>query len=120
MATQFKNFKINKQKALTAGTLVMHEAISEESPVETGTLRRRWIWRIEEFRGIVGTDVPYAAIQNFGGIIRARNAEYLTFKIKGKWVKVKAVQIPAQRYIEKALTKRKDDIMKAVMDNLYD
>lgn len=119
MATRFKNFEINKSKAIAAGTLAMHAAIVEGSPFDTGTLRRSWTWRVEGDVGVVGTNVPYAAIQNFGGIIKARNAEYLTFKIKDRWVRVRMVQIPATNYIGNSIQTHRNNIVQEVVKQLY-
>ena len=53
--------------------------------------------------GSWGTNLVYAAIQEFGGIIRATKAAYLHFRTKsGNWVKVKQVKIPAQPYLRPA------------------
>lgn len=120
MATKFNKFNINTKRALTAGTLALHEAIAEGSPFQTGTLRRSWTWRIENDVGIVGTNVPYAAIQNYGGIIKTRNKEYLTFQIRGKWVRVQMVQIPAQNYIENSINAARENIANALSRNLFE
>ena len=42
---------------------------------------------------------PYAAIHQFGGTIKAKNAKNLKFKVKGKWVSKKEVTIPARPYM---------------------
>ena len=94
-------------------------AIVEGSPFDTGTLRRSWTWRVEGDVGVVGTNVPYAAIQNFGGIIKARNAEYLTFKIKDRWVRVRMVQIPATNYIGNSIQTHRNNIVQEVVKQLY-
>lgn len=46
-----------------------------------------------------GSTVPYASIQNFGGIIRAKNAPYLVFQVNGRWYKKKQVTIPARPFL---------------------
>lgn len=40
-----------------------------------------------------------AAIHQFGGTIRAKTKEFLSFRLNGRWVKTKAVKIPARPYI---------------------
>ncbi|MDR2582068.1 MAG: phage virion morphogenesis protein [Fibromonadaceae bacterium] len=47
----------------------------------------------------IATNKPYAAIHQFGGTIKAKNAEYLKFKVKGKWVSKKEVIIPKREYM---------------------
>lgn len=47
-----------------------------------------------------GANVPYAAIHQFGGVIRAKNKSYLFFKLAdGSGRRVKEVTIPARPYI---------------------
>jgi phage gpG-like protein len=91
--------------------------------VRTGQLRRSIH---TEFSGngmnaVIGTNLVYAAIHEFGGEIHAKNGPYLWFKIqtasrimskagnrlknaKGifSWVRVKSVTIPARPYMEPA------------------
>jgi len=53
--------------------------------------------------GRVGSPVVYAAIHEYGGIIRPKNAKYLVFKIEGKWIRTKKVTMPARRWLSKSL-----------------
>ena len=53
--------------------------------------------------GSVESNVIYAEIHEIGGIIRARNAKYLHFKVDNRWVKVKQVKIPARPYLRPAI-----------------
>ena len=47
----------------------------------------------------VKTNVKYAPLMQFGGIIRAKNGKYLTFKTPTSgWVKVKSVYIPPRPF----------------------
>lgn len=57
----------------------------------------------------VGTNVEYAAIHEFGGIIKARNAEALVFQtLDGQWHRTKSVHIPARPYMRPALDEPAD------------
>ncbi|MCB1833934.1 MAG: phage virion morphogenesis protein [Geminicoccaceae bacterium] len=47
----------------------------------------------------VGTNVVYAAIHQFGGVIRATAAPWLRFRVGGRWVKKKQVTIPARPFL---------------------
>lgn len=50
--------------------------------------------------------VVYAAIHEYGGIIRARRAPYLVFRTyDGRWHRVKKVRMPARPYARPALKK---------------
>jgi phage gpG-like protein len=47
----------------------------------------------------VGTNVVYARIHNQGGVIRARNHPYLTFRVGEQWVRKKQVRIPQRQFL---------------------
>lgn len=47
----------------------------------------------------VGTDLEYAAIQEYGGEIVPKRARVLRFKVDGEWVQARRVRIPAQPYV---------------------
>lgn len=49
--------------------------------------------------GKIGTNVVYAPIHEFGGVIRAKNSPYLRFKIGDRWVSKKQVTIPARPFL---------------------
>jgi HK97 gp10 family phage protein len=63
-------------------------------------------------------NVVYAAIQEFGGIINAREGGYLRFQIDGQWITVRSVTIPARPYLRPALDENKDEIREAIMTTL--
>lgn len=46
-----------------------------------------------------GTNRKYAAIHQFGGVIKPKNGKYLTFPIGDSWVKVKSVTIEKREYL---------------------
>jgi phage gpG-like protein len=54
--------------------------------------------------------VVYAAIHEFGGIIRPKNAKYLVFQIGGKWISTKKVTMPAREWLSKSLEDVKPQI----------
>lgn len=69
-------------------------------------------------KGVVGTNVVYARIHEYGGIIAARNAAYLRFQVGGRWVQKKSVIMPERSYLRSSLTEKApkilQDIRKAV------
>jgi phage gpG-like protein len=74
--------------------------------VRTGTLRRSiqsGVDKVPVLLGWVGTNVAYAGVQEFGGIVRAKHSKYLTFQVKKQWIKVKEVAIPARPYLRPAV-----------------
>jgi len=68
---------------------------------------------------LCGTNVIYAAIHQFGGIIRPKHSEYLCFPIirrmkRGKtknWVKVKEVKMPKRPFLYFKDAERKNIIL---------
>lgn len=47
----------------------------------------------------VGAMLPYAAIHQFGGVIRPKGAKALVFRLGGRLVRAKKVTIPARPYL---------------------
>ena len=62
----------------------------------------------------VGTNVIYAAIHEFGGTIKAKNAKALQFEIDGEFVTVKSVYIPPRPYMRPAV----DNNLAAIKDTI--
>ena len=60
--------------------------------------------------GRVGSPLVYAAIHEFGGIIRPKNAKYLVFQIEGKWIRTKKVTMPKREWLSKSLRDVKSQI----------
>ena len=61
--------------------------------------------------GIVGTDVKYAAIHEFGGTIRAKKeGNFLMFTVGGDVVRVREVEIPARPFMSRAFEERSDRV----------
>jgi len=52
--------------------------------------------------GRVGSPVVYAAIHEFGGIIRPKKAKYLVFQINGQWVRTTHVNMPKREWLLKS------------------
>lgn len=63
---------------------------------------------------IVGTNVIYAPIHEFGGEIRPKSKPYLTFKIGGQWVRVKSVKIKPKPYMTPAFERLIDGDAKKI------
>lgn len=85
-------------------------------PKKTGDLARSIIPRMEpgspakRVTGIIGTNKVYAGIQEFGGTINAKNSKYLTFKVNGRWVRVRQVTIRPKRYFTRAIKENEKKI----------
>lgn len=50
-----------------------------------------------------GSNVKYARIHEFGGVIKAKNAPWLHFPVGGGWARVKQVEIPARPYVKPSI-----------------
>ena len=76
----------------------------EKIGVVSGDLRRSVNYKVNDNRVVIGSNLPYAAIQEFGGIIVPKNAPRLRFKLlDGGWRSSMRVVIPARPYLATAL-----------------
>jgi HK97 gp10 family phage protein len=64
--------------------------------------------------GVFG--VVYAKIHEFGGVIKARAAKLLVFRIGGKLIRTKSVHIPARPYLRPAVDENMPAINEAIGD----
>ena len=92
------------QSALVAGAAPVMNAAKRNAPALTGTLRRSIHILAQSPREVaVGTDLVYAAAQEFGATIVPVNATYLRFEVGGQVVFTKGpVHIPAHPYMRPA------------------
>jgi HK97 gp10 family phage protein len=66
----------------------------------------------------VGTNVIYAVIHEFGGIIRAKNAPYLHFVIDGRHIFTKVVHMPARPYMRPAVDENREAIFETIANQI--
>lgn len=66
---------------------------------DTARLRRSITSKAFTDRAEIGTNVKYAAIHQFGGVIKAKSSKYLKFRIGGQWAQKKQVTIPARPFL---------------------
>lgn len=110
--------------AVQAGGLIVQNDAKKRAPYLTGTLRRSiHMETIEKTRDkvvvSVGTNVIYAAIQEFGGIIKAKKAPFLVFRSKsGRLVRTKSVYIPPRPYLRPAKEENMTKILHEIRDVL--
>ncbi len=94
-----------KTALFRCGTQLMSDA-KTMAPHDTGDLFRSITMAQPNDKTVtVGSNKVYAQIQDQGGTIEAKNADYLTFKVNGQWVRVKKVTIPAHPYLTPAFQK---------------
>jgi len=66
---------------------------------DTARLRKSIVAKAYHNRAEIGTNVKYAAIHQFGGVIKAKTHKYLKFKIGDRWAQKKQVIIPARPFL---------------------
>jgi phage gpG-like protein len=94
--------------AMNGGRVIQSNA-RNYAPVDTGNLRASIQVEPDEVKPNIawvniGTDVIYAAIQEFGGTIKPKVAKMLSWVDKdGKRIFARAVQIKAQPYLRPAV-----------------
>lgn len=49
--------------------------------------------------GELYSDLPYAGVQEYGGLIQAQRAKYLRFQVEGRWVLARRVLVPARPFL---------------------
>ena len=73
----------------------------------TGQLRTSTVYKVMGNRVVIGSNLKYARIHEFGGVIKAKNSPFLVFKIGKQWISVKQVTIPARPFLRPALADSK-------------
>lgn len=100
---------------LVATALIFERAIKEKIKqvglIDTGRLRSSVGWvKLSDKTVAVGVfNLVYAAIHEFGGVIKPKTGNYLRFKTKdGQWRTVKEVTMPARPYVRPAFHENVD------------
>jgi HK97 gp10 family phage protein len=104
--------KQTAERALMAGGLPIQNAAKQKAPKLTGTLSRSIHMEATDKPGTlaaikIGTDVKYAAIHEFGGIIVPKDAKMLHFFIGNEEIFAKSVHMPARPYLRPAMDEQK-------------
>lgn len=115
------------EAALRAGAAPIEARAKELAPYKSGSLRRSIHTEVEvsgaKGKAFVGTDLEYAAVQEFGATISAKTGPYLIFQVGGRWVRVPSVEIPAHPYLRPAFDQKKGeavDEIKAALKSMID
>ena len=69
--------------------------------------------------GFLGSDSPYAAIHEYGGVIQARFAEWLVFSTDSGVKKVSQVTIPPRPFLRPAIERNKDSVANLLKESIY-
>lgn len=102
-------------RGLKAGGLVFQSAAQGYAPVRSGNLRSSIHLEQTGAREVtVGTDIVYARIQEFGGVVTPKRAKMLHFVVDGQDVFAHSVTIPAHPYMRPAYDTRSGAALDAV------
>lgn len=86
-------------EAIVAHT-VIHKLSGQVLKRQTGTLAKSINYKLlNDYKSVVGTNVVYGAIHEFGGVILPVNKQALHFKVKDQWVTTKQVIMPKRSYL---------------------
>lgn len=78
---------------VTKSGLMLQNRAKELAPVKRGALRRSINGKLASTSYIVGTNLPYAKIQEFGGVIRPKKSNFLRWNDGGTWHAARSVAI---------------------------
>lgn len=82
---------------------------------DTGNLKNSIQQSYDNDRAVVGTNEIYAAIHQFGGVIKPKKGKYLVFPVGDGWVMTDEVVMPARPFL--TLTPQdEEDILQDVQD----
>jgi len=93
--------------SFTSGAAIFRNSAATKAPKLTRTLSRSIHVEVlsqtkARITVMVGTDVVYARIHEFGGVITPRQARFLAFEIEGQLIFAKRVHMPARPYMRPA------------------
>jgi len=107
------------ENALHAGAQEIRNAAIDKAPyrVGGGGLRGSILTKTDEKSGsrvsvLVGTNLVYAAIQEFGGTIFPKKGRFLVFEIDGKKIFARKVTLPPRPYLRPAFDEQKGEAVK--------
>ena len=87
----------------------------------TAALKRSWFVTTNFVKNGISSTLKtrskYAAIHQFGGVIKAKNKPHLHFKIGSQWIKKKSVKIPKRLKLFEAFRKDGPKILKKTVLN---
>jgi hypothetical protein len=70
--------------------------LGEVTGLLKATVYSRSIIQGNKVIGYIGAEAPYAGVHEYGAVIKAKNAPFLVFKVRGKTIRTKEVTIPAR------------------------
>lgn len=91
--------RIDTEKTGPDGEAWKANSEGTETLVRSGALLDSIDYEVSGDVAEVGSSLVYAAIHQFGGTIVPKNAEALVFRIGGRTIRAKKVEIPARPYL---------------------
>lgn len=82
----------------------------------SGRLRSSITSGVNGSTGWLTSNLPYAAIHEYGGEIKPKKAKFLKFMIQGQWRSVKKVIIPARPFLNPAINNNIETIKSIITD----
>lgn len=67
--------------------------------VDTGRLRSSIGYRVEGSEVVVGTNLLYAPVHQFGAVIKPKTKPFLAWQSGGRWFFAKQVKVPARPFL---------------------
>ena len=123
-----KAFDAGLETGIRAATIDVQSEVKNllDGPVLNRQTNRLWrSIQPEVFRragtivGIVGTDVEYAAIHEFGGTIRSKSeGGHLSFRVGGDFVRVREVEMPKRPFMSRAFKSQQGNIARLIRSNV--
>lgn len=104
------NMKPALNKALRQSVTYVRWKAVQKAPYQTGTLRSSIVEKVNNLKGTVWTNLVYAAIHEYGGIIKPKKWKYLVFQKGWKTIFAKKVRIPKRPYLFPALEESQSQI----------
>lgn len=99
-----------RRAILARATASIQASAINNAPYDTGTLRRSISQDIRQDYGKVGSNMPYARIQEYGGTIVPKRAKFLAWQKNGRWYRAKKVILKARPYLIPAFEKTKREL----------
>lgn len=88
------------------------------SLVKSGDLRKKLDIDANDTTAIVGSNLEYAAIHQFGGVIKPKKAKVLAFNVGGKNIFANKVTIKANPYL--GISESDEDEIAATIQDFFD
>lgn len=103
-----------KLQAKVMGNKLSGQVLRTRSNVLRSSINAKTTSYKNSIIGQVGTNVKYARIHEYGGIIKAQRAKYLRFQIGDRWVMRKQVVMPQRSFLRSALKEMTPEIKEAI------